>query len=168
MPEIGDTCDSLTQTLTQLVVGGNLAAFGVGYAGRGSAAKTMAKISVTGLPENADILKAWLYFGSIGGEAPNITFDDQELVGELAGAASATCWPNQTGNFAYKLELGELFHGNGDYTLSGFPSSPSATIDGQGASIVVVYVDPTDERENLIALAAPSIGSLISTPIPNA
>lgn len=149
---IGDVCDSLTQTMVETIVGGQLAAFGVGFGGRESGAQTSATIHVKGLPKKAVTLKAWLYYGSIGGPAADISLDSQALTPTLAGQAADTCWNKPSGNYAYKVDVTSSFHGNADYVLTGFPSG-SGTIDGQGASIVVLYRDPADSRKNLVALA---------------
>jgi Protein of unknown function (DUF3344)/Thrombospondin type 3 repeat len=149
---IGDVCDSLTQTMAETIVGGHMATFGIGFGGREDGAKTSATITVKDLPPNAEVLNAWLYYGVIGGAFATITLDDQPLDATLAGQAADTCWSRAAGNFAYKVDVSASFHGNGDYVLSGFPSG-SGTIDGQGASIFVVYKDPADTRKNLLVIA---------------
>jgi hypothetical protein len=70
----------------------------------------------------------------------------------LSGQAADTCWQMPAGNFIYRADVTTLVTGNGTYALAGFPSSVSGVVDGQGASLVVVYRNPNDQRRNLIAL----------------
>ncbi|MEI9950070.1 MAG: thrombospondin type 3 repeat-containing protein [Pseudomonadota bacterium] len=149
---IGDACDSLTQTMVEVVVGGQMAAFGVGFGGRGGDAKTSATITVAGLPTNAIISKTWLYYGTIGGPGATITLDGTPLTATLAGTAADTCWSRPAGNFAYRVDVTNMVSGNGSHILTGFPSGTS-TVDGQGASLLVLYQNPADSRKNLRTLA---------------
>jgi hypothetical protein len=149
---IGDACDSLTQTKKEIVKGGGLAAFGIGFGGREDAPVTTATITVKGLPADAIISEVWLYYGTIGGAWPTITLAGHDLTADLAGQASDTCWGKTAGNFVYRADVKDFVAGNGKYVLSGFPSS-TGTIDGQGASLLFVYRDPADERNNLLLLA---------------
>jgi len=149
---IGDPCDSLTQTTGDTVVGGNLAAFGVGFGGRGVGLPTTATISVSGLPGDAEVSQAWLYYGVIGGEHGTISLEGNELEATLVGTAADTCWALGD-NFAYRVDVTDMVDGDGDYEVSGFPPADDTAVDGQGASLVILYEDPKDQRTNLIAIA---------------
>lgn len=128
--------------------GVSIASSGVGLAGRraGQPAQpvTSATISVSALPTGATIDHAYLYwvtYGSAG--VPAMTFDGAALNGTLIGEHDGTCWHDRPThrNFTYRVDVTARISGNGDHTLTGFPSETAAA-DTQGASLVVLYTDP--------------------------
>ncbi len=149
---LGDACDGFAGgEAPQIIVGGGIATAGVGFAGRSGMVKTSATINLTSIPSGARLLKATLHYATLGGPDDTISFNGTALTATLAGRAGDTCWSRPQGNFAYVIDVTSLVSGNGVFTLTGFPSS-SGTVDGQGASLFVVYQDSADTRANLIAI----------------
>jgi hypothetical protein len=146
---LGDACDVIDQRV-QLIRGGGLAAAGVGFAGRGAQPKVVAPIELQSVPTGATILSADLYYVTIGGPHPTIAMQGKALWPALIGHAEDTCWQLKAGNFVYRADVTRMVSGNGTYVLSGFPSSVDGSVDGQGASLVVLYRNPNDQRRNLI------------------
>lgn len=163
---IGNACDGLAQRFLRTLPGGDIAAAGVGLAGRGGNPRTTATISLRTIPTDAQIVDAQLYWATIGGQQPNISFDGQPLSGQRIGLAGDTCWARPQGNAAFRADVANRVDGNGDYVLAGFPSQP-AGIDSQGATLLVVYEIPDAPQQNTVVLAenivASAGGSLNST-----
>jgi len=153
----GDACDgTLNPTYTGTLVGGGIAANGVGLAGRFGAPTTTATINLAGIPAGAEILRADLYWMIIGADGPTITLDTTALTGTLIGTTPDTCWGIGE-NRHYRANVLGLVTGDGAYTLSGYTSQTSGP-DSQGASLVVVYRDPADLRTNFITVRDGAIG----------
>jgi hypothetical protein len=148
---IGDACEALAPVFDGVITGGGLVASGVGFAGRNSTPTSTAAIVVSGIPAGATIVTARLYWMTIGGADDTLTVNGTPLTGTLYGTAPDTCWGQPAGNFAYRADITAMVAGNGTYTLTGYPSQGSG-IDGQGASIIVVFDDPTDTRDNLVTI----------------
>jgi hypothetical protein len=148
---IGDVCDGLEQRRNEVLVGGGIAVAGIGFAGRQSTPVTTASIVLDGIPAGSTIEHADLYYVTIGGADATIAMQGMELMPTLIGQAGDTCWSRPAGNFAYRADVTSLVPGNGTYVLTGFPSNASG-LDGQGASLVVVYRNPADTRKNLVVL----------------
>jgi hypothetical protein len=137
-----------TQTF-KVSVRGDVVAAGVGLRGPGAGT-----ISLTGIPNGASIVQAFLYWGTLGNDAfPTITFNGNPLTGSLIGSAGDTCWgvPN---NFVHRADVTSIVsaNGNDDYTIAGLPANddpdnPAFEGNGsQGASLTVIFADGGDER----------------------
>jgi hypothetical protein len=161
---IGDACDGvIVPVVSGFIVGGNARAGGVGFAGRASGvAKTSATITISGIPAGAAIVKAFIYWTYIGANQPSITVDGTDVTGTLVGTTPDTCWGIGS-NFAFRADITSLVPGNASYTLTNFVSRTDFTSDGQGASIVVVYVDPADTRTNFLAINDGAVGFVSGT-----
>jgi subtilisin family serine protease len=101
-------------------------------------------INISGVPGGSKIVAAYLYWMTLGGPNDTIKFQGQSIKGTLIGASQNACWPsvNPMGpNRVYRASLpASLAPGNGSYTVSGVGGSYN--IDGQGASLVVIYAPP--------------------------
>lgn len=137
--------------LQQHGVGLSAATFGVGLsggrvAGQPATPVTTAAIAVSGIPVGATIEHAYLYWVTYGvaGNA-GIKLDGTTLTGSLAGQSAGTCWKQfpTFKNFVYRADVTAMVDGNGSYVLTGFPSG-AETADTQGASLFIVYTDPSD------------------------
>ncbi len=129
-----------------ILQGGDIASNGVGLATRagGPASGT---INITGIPAGATVQHAALYWMTIGGPDSSAVFQGVSRSGTLVGASKDSCWNvNQFGpNRVYRhvLPLG-VVTGNGAYTISGVGGSGG--VDGQGASLVVLYRNPASTK----------------------
>jgi len=159
---LGDACDPWNTVLSGIRVGGGIAVAGVGFAGRGAGntIKPTATITLSGIPAGATVVGAVLYWGTIGGPDDSITIDGVDRAGTLVLTGGDTCW-GMTANYLYRLNVSDQFYGNGDYVLSNFPSAASGA-DGQGATLVAIYEDPADARNNFVGLTE-TMGVLVGT-----
>ena len=134
--------DSVVGTLANsysTVVNGDFVAAGVGLRGTGTG-----MINVSGIPAGATVQSAFLYWVTIGtsNTFTNPTLDGMPVNGALIGSGGDTCW-GASGNFGYRADVSSMVSGNGTYTIAGLPNSGPGVDDSQGASLVVVYSDPT-------------------------
>src|SRR5262249_47023880 len=96
-----------------------------------------------------------------------ITLDDTVVTGTEIGRAGDTCWDIGQ-NFVYRADVTAQVRGNGNYRLSSLLSSNAvAAPDGQGASLVVLYVDPADPKPNYVAINDGAAGQIVfgATPV---
>jgi pimeloyl-ACP methyl ester carboxylesterase len=131
-------------------VHGGYVAAGVGMRNRG-----YGTIALTGIPNGARTLAAYLYWDILSSELDSSyekgVLNGKAITGKLIGMHGDPCWNNTT-NYAYRADVTALVGGNGNYALSGFASG---TTDGsdpwisgstppmtEGASLVVVYDGP--------------------------
>jgi MYXO-CTERM domain-containing protein len=146
-------------TLDERGAGLSAATFGVGLSGgreNGTTPTplTSATITVAGIPAGATIEHAYLYW-VVYGDAGNssIKLGGATLTGTAIGTSAGTCWKHlpTRKNFAYRVDVTAKVSGNGQYVLTGFPSS-GANIDSQGASLFIVYTDPADDEAGRVIL----------------
>jgi hypothetical protein len=154
----GDVCDGLDPTFDDVITGGGLAAVGVGLAARNATPSTSRDLVLTGVPAGATIISARLYWMTIGGPDDTITFAGTPLTGTLIATAPDTCWGRAAGNFGYRADVTALVAGNATFTLEGYVNDVDGVVDSQGASLVVVYDDPADGRNNLVKIAEGAVG----------
>ncbi len=125
-----------------ILQGGGIASNGVSLATRAGAPAT-GTINLTGIPAGAVVQHAALYWMTIGGPDSSAVFNGVSRTGTLVGASRDSCWNiNQLGaNRVYRhvFPLG-VVTGNGLYTVGGVGGFSG--IDGQGASLVVLYRVP--------------------------
>ena len=108
-----------------------------------------AAISIAGLPPCFVGLKAFLYCGGSGnGIAINATVQNPALATAafpmtMIGQHVDKCW-GYTGTYNYRADITAMITGNGNYIVSGIPTSPpTAGNDMDGATIVIIYQDLT-------------------------
>jgi subtilisin family serine protease len=118
---------------------GGVVSEGVSLATRAGAPST-GTITLSGLPFGAVVQHAALYWMTIGGPDNTALFNGVSRTGTLVGASKDTCWNiNQLGpNRVYRhvFPTGQVT-GNGTFTVGGVGGTGG--IDGQGASLVVIY-----------------------------
>jgi subtilisin len=118
---------------------GGVASEGVSLATRAGAPST-GTIRITGLPFGAIVQHAALYWMTIGGPDTTAVFNGVSRPGTLVGASKDTCWNvNQLGpNRVYRHVFPTgVVTGNGTFTVGGVGGAGG--VDGQGASLVIVY-----------------------------
>ncbi len=118
-----------------------------------------AAITITGIPVCRQILRAYLY---TGGSGNGINFS--ATVTNPAATASVfpmtqignhidKCW-GYTGTYNYRADITALITGNGNYMVSGIPTSITTPgNDMDGASILIIYADPTQNFTGHIVIA---------------
>ncbi len=106
-----------------------------------------AGISISGLPPCYSVVKAFLYTGGSGnGIAVNATVQNPAATSAvfpmtMIGQHSDKCW-GYVGTYNYRADITSIIAGNGNYNVSGLPTSPPLTgNDMDGASIIVIYQD---------------------------
>jgi hypothetical protein len=139
--------------VTEAGAGVGIAMAGKGLSGRREGGPnvpvTTATLSLGGVPVGSQILHAYLYWVVYGhdGDA-SVDFAGTNLTGTLIGTSGPTCWPDSAteelataANRVYRADVKSLVTGNGDFTLSEFPSGEFLN-DTQGAQLLVIYDDP--------------------------
>jgi hypothetical protein len=136
---------------TSFLLPGNVTSAGVGLRGQGNGTITM-----TGIPQNGFVYKAFLYWGTLG-SSPTFTspeLNGQAVDGKLIGVSADTCW-GADANFVYRADVTSLVQKDvNTYQITGLPSGDNPAIEeaSQGASLVVVYVQPPDDNFRTIIL----------------
>jgi hypothetical protein len=128
----------LAPAFAQVVPGGVVSA-GVGLRGTGAGT-----ISLTGIPADATVERAFLYWATWGQSptATTPTLNGTAVPGVLIGQSEGFWGTAQA--FAYRADVTTVVTGNGAYTVGGLPAGPLPpedmnTSDTQGASLVVIY-----------------------------
>jgi gliding motility-associated-like protein len=108
-----------------------------------------ATIVIAGIPAGAIIEKAYLYAGGCGNGAvmtANVTNPAASTLAfpmALIGSHVDKCW-GYVGTRNYRADITTHITGNGNYQVSGILTNPpTAGNDMDGASIFIVYSDPT-------------------------
>lgn len=110
-----------------------------------------ATFAIAGIPATAVIQKAYVWTeGSGNGVAITINLTNPFAVSSnfnmtLIGTDQDKCWGFQS-TTSYRADVTSLVVGNGNYTISGLPTSPSsssASNDMDGATMMVIWSDPT-------------------------
>jgi len=131
-----------------LTTRGDYVAHGVGLRDQ-----TAGSITVNDIPQGANVVKSFLYWGMLdNGESPSLkslSFDGMPLTGTLVGSGPDTCW-GRVNSFAYRAEVTSLVSGNGTHNLTGVASG--GAILAQGASLVVIYEKNDAPFRNVILL----------------
>jgi hypothetical protein len=73
----------------------------------------------------------------------------------MIGQSPDKCW-GYTGTYTYRADVTALISGNGNYLVSGIPVSPAAN-DADGATLFIIYSDPTQNYTGSIVIADGSI-----------
>ncbi|MEO8701508.1 MAG: thrombospondin type 3 repeat-containing protein [Kofleriaceae bacterium] len=157
----GDACEGIAPSFEGFVKGGGIAATGKHWAARflfvnagTDEVLTQSVIELTTIPAGAVVRKASLYWTVIGVAFPTVTLNGTAVTGTEIGQTPDTCWTIGN-NFMYRADVTAMVAGNGTYTLTNIlsnPGNPTRGPDGQGASLVVLYVDPADPRINYVSI----------------
>jgi gliding motility-associated-like protein len=117
--------------------------------------------TIAGIPPCATILKAFLYVGTSGGgvainaNLTNPVASSSVFPMAMIGQSPDKCW-GYTGTYTYRADVTALISGNGNYLVSGVPVSPAAD-DADGATLFIIYSDPTQNYTGSIVIADGSI-----------
>jgi hypothetical protein len=130
---------------------GGVTAAGVGLRGSGTG-----DIIIEGVPEGSQIHRAFLYWSVLGTtgafEFPSINGTIAQ--GEVIGISDNPCWAEPPGlqflHFNYRADVTVAVTGNGTYTIAGLPDNLAEGNDSQGASLVVIYENPTEFYRTVI------------------
>ncbi len=155
---IGDACDGIFPTISETLIGGNIVAAGKAWSGReDKVVKADGDVTIAGLPAGATIHKAFYYWAVIGAPFPSVTFEGTVIQGAEIGQAQDTCW-GIGNNFMYRADVTSLVSGNKTYTVRDILSTTDFSPDGQGGSLVVIYQDPADTRDNFVKISEGAVG----------
>jgi len=166
-PAAANGNQSLGQSYNQLVRGGGVVSQGVGLRDA-IRVPTTNNITISGIPSGATVSQAWLYVVEIVNSTStydtSFTFNGNTVTGSLIGTGSDTCW-SRAGNVTIRTDVTSLVTGNGSYSLAGVGLTG---VEGQGASLVVVYTDPTASSSSQVvindgALSGNFSGQVMST-----
>lgn len=106
---------------------------------------------ISGIPTCATTVKAYIWCTVIGTGIPvtvtvtnpnNVTVSFQM---SLVGQCGDLCW-GSTGTYTYRADVTSVITGNGNYIISGIPTSPTMSTsanDADGATLLVMYQDAT-------------------------
>lgn len=110
-----------------------------------------APMNVNTLPSCATVLQAYLYTEALG-VASSITAvltdpsnNPTSVPMTLIGSSMDVCW-GMNGTHVWRADVTSLVTGGGTYTISGLPTatSPSSSaVDVEGATLLIIYQDPT-------------------------
>lgn len=135
------------------VIKGDHVANGIGLRNRGGGV-----INLRGIPMDSTLVKSYLYWCILGNTPvanPTIAINGVTLNGSLVGIGDNPCW-TVSKNYVYRAQVPNylLYNaGNGDYEISGVPSSQgfgmntwdnySGTYLAEGATLIIFYRSAT-------------------------
>jgi len=100
-------------------------------------------VTVDDLPDRASITQAFLYWMTIGGTGDGeVMFEGNVVVGLEVGDCLDTCWGIGP-NYVYRADITQYVVGAGDYLVGGVGVGNGTAPDGQGATILTFYDDPS-------------------------
>lgn len=152
--------------LTETIRGGGVVSAGAGFAGRSDSGADMPvsqqTLAIAGIPAGAAVRHAYLYWDTYGGTDASVTVNGTAVQGVAIGKSGPTCW-NGAGalaagdNNAFRADVTALVSGNGNYVVAGLLSSSGGgqgnrKPDAQGASLVVLFADPTADQDTTVAI----------------
>jgi gliding motility-associated-like protein len=113
-----------------------------------------APFTISGIPANAVIEKAFLYADASGTAAAQVVTVQGPLQSQvynmtIIGSGPDKCW-NRPGSYSYRADVTSVVTGNGTYNISGFSTINPTDIDG--ATLLVIYADPTQTWEGTIII----------------
>jgi len=120
-----------------------------------------ATIQISGIPACATILKAFLY-ADASGNGVAVTATVKNPVGTsgnypmtIIGQDIDKCWSSvgYSGTYSYRADVTAAINGNGSYLISGMPSIAPGPNDVDGASLIIIYTDPSAAYTGTIAIA---------------
>ncbi|MEO5642075.1 MAG: PKD domain-containing protein [Bacteroidia bacterium] len=116
-----------------------------------------APFAITGIPAGAVILKAYLWAeGSGNGAAQTATVNGPLGITNypmaIVGQGPDKCW-GYSGSYTYRADVTASVNGNGTYNVSGILTNPpTAGNDMDGATLLVVWTDPTQTYNGTIQI----------------
>ena len=122
---------------------GGVVSDGAGFARRDGGPGGARNLVIGGIPAGGQVVGAHLVWMTIGGPDSRVVFEGATAVGKLVGGGPDPCWSvggvtSPVRTYEAKLPVADV-PGNGTYTVSGVGAG---AIDGEGASLVVVWRDP--------------------------
>jgi len=150
---------------------GNFAVAGTGMRNKG-----YGTIAIAGIPQDATVERAYLYWTVLNPTTPPATgyLGESAISGTLIGSGNDPCWVgldnpdslpiDSAAAWTFRADVTEMLGspGNGEYGLSGFPSGG---IDGsdpflnpamgllpllEGASLVIIYSSPSEPARDIV------------------
>jgi gliding motility-associated-like protein len=116
-----------------------------------------APFTITGIPPGATILRAYLWAsGSGNGAAQTATVNGPLGITNyplaIIGQGPDKCW-GYSGSYNYRADVTASVNGNGTYNVSGILTNPpSAGNDMDGATLLVIWADPTQTYNGTIQI----------------
>ncbi len=110
-----------------------------------------ATFTIAGIPATAVIQKAFVWCDASGNGVPitltvtNPALATSSVLMNIIGQDVDKCW-GYSGTYSYRADVTACISGNGNYDLSGMPVDPSAAShsnDVDGATMMVIWSDPT-------------------------
>lgn len=133
---------SLGLSYHEVLPGGGVASQGVGLSATRAGGPGQGTIALAGIPEGAIVHEAFLYWATYGGSDQVIRFAGQPIEGQQIGRDGDTCWyGGDASNATFRASVSSLVSGNGSYPVA---EVGGGQVDGQGASLVVVYLQPNE------------------------
>ncbi len=117
-----------------------------------------ASFVISGIPACASIERAYLWSeGSGNGAAETATIagpsGTQNYPMSIVGQGPDKCW-SYSGSYTYRADVTSIVTGNGTYNISGILTNPPNTSnDMDGATLVVIYSDPTASYQGRMVIA---------------
>ncbi|MBI3510100.1 MAG: gliding motility-associated C-terminal domain-containing protein [Bacteroidetes bacterium] len=105
-----------------------------------------ATFTIAGIPATANIQKAFIWCDASGNgiaitiNVTNPSASSAAFPMTMIGQDQDKCW-GYVGTFSYRADITSITNGNGNYTISGFPTGNPNDVDG--ATMVVIWSDPT-------------------------
>lgn len=116
-------------------------------------------LTISGIPACAIIERAFLYVGTTGTGTPVSANITNPVSGNsifsmmLIGNGSDKNW-GRVGSYTHRANVTSIISGNGNYVISGIPSSSVLTDDdSNGATLLVIYSDRTQNYTGSIVIA---------------
>jgi len=120
--------------------GGGVASEGVGLSMTRGGGSGSGVIPLLDIPAEALVHQAFLYWGTYGGPDDTAMLNGTEVRGTQIGRDGDTCWNSgDASNSTYRSDVTSVIDGNGTYAVGGIGGG---AVDPQGASLVVVYLQP--------------------------
>lgn len=135
--------DALGEMHFEALRGGGIATAGVGLSMRADGVRDPSVvIELTDVPVGATVEEAWLYRAIWKGSQDAAELASNPVTGTLIGTSPGTGWQPASPITTYRADVSAIVTGNGNYTVSGLPSSAVAA-DTNGAGLVVLYSQPS-------------------------
>ncbi|MCC6372609.1 MAG: hypothetical protein IT236_16515, partial [Bacteroidia bacterium] len=170
--QVANGNNTLVTTYTQTACGLNFTHASVplfkrNFAALGSTVSALqpAPFIISGIPPCGYVLKAFLYSDASGGNLPvtvSVTNSSSSVTATYTmtniGSCADKCW-GYGGSQSYRADVTSLVSGNGTYSITGFPVMPqSPSYDTDGATLFVIYADPTQNWTGSIVIADGCMG----------
>lgn len=163
-----DGDEVLAESFRQVIPGGGIASAGAGFAGRTQTPVVSKDISISGIPTNASVLHAFLYWSVQGAEDEALMMNGARVTGTRIGKAGPSCWGG-IATYSYRADVTPMVAGNGIYKISELLSTAATNMgDANGVSLMVIYQDLTATHTTQViihdgARAASNMGDITSS-----